>query len=284
MGFMCSWVNGEKTDKLDCLDRGLAFGDGVFETVLIQKPSNIVLLDFHLARLERSCSRLSINFVRSDIEKDLLDVVALIQQHPEVNQWRLKIIVTRGNSNTGYAYKTNLQNHRYFILSEFVADLVLIQEKGVSTRICDWLISRQPQLAGIKHLNRLDQVMARREWQDTAIYEGFLKDDQGNLIEGTCTNLFIVSDKKLITPILDNSGVEGVMKRFVIDKLCEEVSLDCREAVVKSFDRADEVFITNALVGIVPVVSVNNKEFPVGSVTRSLQVAFQRHVESGYEK
>ncbi len=274
------WVDGEPSTTVDAFDRGLAFGDGLFETILIEQ-GHIPFLSFHLSRLEISCRKLNLSFDLTLCHHYLslaLDWVKL----STYLCFRLKIIVTRGSSNTGYAASDNASRY-IMILTPFLQDLEHLHLKGVRTRVCEWRLSTQSRLAGLKHLNRLDQVMARREWASANIYEGLMLDQSGNFIEGTCSNLFVVRDGQLLTPLLNECGVEGIMKRVVISKLAPIVPVTCHQIRLNNLQDAQEVFITNALIGIVPVVSVDNNKWPVGQVTRQLQAVCEAYKEQVYE-
>lgn len=273
---MYTWVNSRLHDSVSVFDRGLAFGDGVFETMRVSSGA-IPALDFHLQRLVAGAKRLALSIdleeVRSDISTALLQIST-----QSIHTWRLKYIVTRGESNSGYSPNPKGTPNRILVLNIYDSGFSrLLQQQGVKTCTCQWRLSDQPRLAGIKHLNRLDQVMGRLECSDRDCYEGLMLDQDGHYIEGTMTNLFAVTqDGEVITPRLEMAGVEGVMRKIVVDHLCADINKPCYEAEIIRMDEFAEVFITNVLLGIVPVIAVDHVKFGIGPVTRSLQHALAK--------
>jgi 4-amino-4-deoxychorismate lyase len=135
-------------------------------------------------------------------------------------------------------------------------------------------------LAGIKHLNRLEQVMARAEWNDPDIQEGLMLDVNDQVIEGTMTNLFYVKYNSLYTSVLEHSGVAGIMRGIIMS-----VSADFGVPVVEHLFikdellSADEVFVCNSVIGIWPVRQITTKNFSVGPITKALQIQLDRLID-----
>jgi len=149
--------------------------------------------------------------------------------------------------------------------------------QGVRVRLCELRLAAQPALAGIKHLNRLEQVLARAEWQQ-AYAEGLMLDCDGRLIEGTMSNLFLVRDGILLTPRLDTCGVAGVMRSVLIE-LAGARAIEVRRQVLRleDLDSVQEVFLCNSLIGIWPVIAINEQYgYRAGAVTRALQQALSQ--------
>lgn len=270
---MYTWVNSVLQDSISVFDRGLSFGDGLFETMRVS-GGKIPLLDYHLARLVDGAKKLAITISLAEIKADItlaLDNIA----NPTDSIWRFKYMLTRGESNSGYTPNPRGTPNRIMQLHIYDAGFNrLLQQQGVKTCTCQWRLSEQPRLAGIKHLNRLDQVMGRKECSDRDCYEGLMLDQSGQYVEGTMSNLFAVtSDGYVITPRLDVAGVEGVMRKIVISELCPQLDKSCYEAEIHRMDEFVEVFITNSLMGIIPVVAVDQWQFPIGPITRNLQKA-----------
>jgi 4-amino-4-deoxychorismate lyase len=143
---------------------------------------------------------------------------------------------------------------------------------GVTTRICETPLGCNPRLAGIKHLNRLEQVLARSEWEDPAIQEGIMLDSDGHIIEGTMSNLFLISNNMLYTPDLSRCGVTGVMREVVIE-LANSLGISVKSITMhrSMLEEGDELFLTNSLIGIWPVVRCDDKVYALGAVTSLLQ-------------
>ena len=134
-------------------------------------------------------------------------------------------------------------------------------------RYCRTRCSRNPALAGMKHLNRLEQVMARAEWDDESIAEGLMLDDRDQVISGTQSNLFALIAGRLVTPALDESGVAGIMRRalrsWAAERATAVVELGIR---VEDLEAATEIFMTNALIGAWPVRELAGKRVPDGTL------------------
>ena len=260
-------VNGESRNTLAVSDRGFAYGQGVFETIRICNGQP-TLWQQHLLRLQQGCQRLAI-VLPSDIEQLLRqDVDSLCQAGEE---GVIKVIVTAGSGGRGYAAPEAMQAQRIVSLFPLPNYPAARSEQGIRVITCNYRLPLNPQLAGIKHLNRLDQVLARAEWQDSAIAEGIVLDVNGQVIEGTMSNLFAVQDGVLITPVLEQAGVRGVMRGFILDT-AQTMGLESREVSLGAdeFKNADEVFISNSVIGLWPVLEWDAVRFSKGPVTSAL--------------
>lgn len=274
-----TWVNGQADDSISVFDRGLAFGDGVFETMFLHRGC-LPLLELHKARLMASLAHLGIQLNEQVIMDDIQQVLDYAKQQNVSESWRLKLIITRGNSDSGYSPNPYSQANRVIHLLPYDNGLVrLMQEQGVKTTTCQWRLSHQPGLAGIKHLNRLDQIKARQELSDTEYFEGLMLSQDGFYTDGTMSNIFAVApDGELITPALNNAGVSGVMRRLVMDTLAGNINKTCYEAEIHRMSEFSEVFITNALFGIVPVIAADQHYYPIGPITRQLQQQLTQYI------
>jgi 4-amino-4-deoxychorismate lyase len=264
------------------LDRGLHYGDGLFETMCVQR-GRVRLLARHLARLRQGARRLAIPLPGLN-ELGLDDLqAALVSAAAKLGEGVLKLIVTRGCGGRGYALPQPTQPS--LLLLPYPATCppaMALEAAGIRVRLCDLRLARQPRLAGIKHLNRLEYVLARAEWQNETIAEGLLLDSEGELVEAVTSNIFLVRDGRLLTPILDQCGVAGVMRDEVMD--CARVcGLEVVEARLGLPDllAADEVFLSNSLHGIRPVMDLvlsaqDVRHFALGAVTRRLHQALDQ--------
>lgn len=262
---MLSWVDGLPAAELPLSDRGLAYGDGLFETIAV-RGGRAVLLPRHLARLGEGVRRLSIN----------LDLVALETELSafctSLGEGVAKLIVTRGDGLRGYAPPQPASARRILLGSPAPSYPAVNAEQGVCLFPCATRLAEQPLLAGLKHLNRLEQVLARGEWQDAAFAEGLLCDVSGRVIEGVFSNLFLVREGVLLTPDLSRCGVAGVMRAEVLAQ-AETLGIERRVSDI-DYDEllaADEVFLCNSLYGIWPVRQLSASVWPVGPLTRKLQ-------------
>ncbi|WP_018915809.1 aminodeoxychorismate lyase [Vreelandella zhanjiangensis] len=222
-------------------DRGLAYGDGVFETVLL-RHGEPVLWPYHIARLVRGCQCLGIPTpCQAAIE-------ATWQGKATAPLEVLKLIVTRGSGGRGYALP-DPPAPRLLSQRTVFAPMVERWENGVTVRVCRLRLGHQPALAGIKHLNRLENVMARQEWRDAMIAEGLLADQQGQLVEATSMNVFWQQRGQVFTPPLDKCGVAGTLRRALIDQgAVSEASLS-----LELLPRMERVWVANSVQGVWPV-------------------------------
>ncbi|HEX8591936.1 MAG TPA: aminodeoxychorismate lyase [Pseudomonas sp.] len=262
---MLSWVDGCPADVLSIKDRGLAYGDGLFETIAVKhgRPS---LLERHLQRLAGGCARLGIAADLQQIQSELLAFAA------QLGDGVMKLIVTRGDSQRGYAAAANSQPRRILQGGPVPLYPNTYAEQGVQLFACQARLAEQPLLAGLKHLNRLEQVVARSEWQDTEHAEGLMLDTSGRIIEGVYSNLFLVSGGVLLTADLTRCGVAGVMRAELLDQ-APRLGIGVKVCDLQTADlqHADEVFVCNSVYGIWPVRGCMQLSWPVGPLTRKLQ-------------
>jgi len=258
-------VNGQFTDTIPVQDRGLRYGDGCFETMLY-RHGHVQLWDRHFGRLMHGCERLKIQL---DFDREILEQeIALLVEG--IEEAIVRITVTRGSGGSGYAYPDAQSPTRILGIRTDQRDHAKHQEQGVDICLCNTIMGRNPLLAGIKHLNRLEQVLARSEWADEFL-EGLLKNDVGDVIEGTMSNLFLVENGAVFTPFLDECGVAGVMRAELMQRM-PEMGIEVAEERI-SVERllaADECFLTNSLIGIWPVRSINGNYKTIGGLTRKL--------------
>lgn len=259
-------VNGRGTAQVDARDRGLQYGDGLFETMAVV-DGETRRLPLHLERLGRGCARLGIAAPDRDLLAEEIAALASDQAHAV-----LKLIVSRGIGARDLRIDPEAQPTRILSLHPWPSHPAEWAEQGVAVRICSTTLAEQPALAGIKHLNRLEQVLARREWSDPAIAEGLMRDRHGALVCGTMTNMFIVRDERILTPPVDRCGVAGTVRATVLER-AHALGMPAIQAVVSEdeLQSADEVFLTNALVGIWPVTRIEARRLPVGPITTRLR-------------
>lgn len=262
-------INGESGESISVLDRGFQYGDGIFETLAVADGEPL-LWERHLRRFFHGAARLGIRAPAGELLRREAGQVC-----QGAGRGVLKIILTRGVSGRGYAPAADAAPTRTVGLLPWPDYPAGYRADGVSGQFCHTLLSRHNVLAGLKHLNRLEQVLARAELKNGCA-EGLMLDESGHVIEGTMTNLFIVSRGVLKTPDLIRSGVEGVMRGLVLERAAS-LPLDCRVAALKREDilDADEVFLTNSLIGAWPVRRLEAREYAVGRITRRIQDAIR---------
>jgi 4-amino-4-deoxychorismate lyase len=265
-------INGEPREHIAATDRGLHYGDGVFETLAVRngRPQ---LWHAHIERLLDGCSRLRIP--QQDISL-LSDEVAQVCEGQQ--QAVVKLIVTRGSGGRGYRFPDS--PHPLRLVMRYPWPGYAIPDEGIRLRLCQTPVSCNPVLAGIKHLNRLEQVLARGEWSDEAIQEGVMLDSDGYVVEGTMSNLFGVRDGVLLTPDLGRCGVAGVMRRQVL-ALAKEQGIRCEQVRLRADEltAVDELFVTNSLIGIWPVARLEQTSYGDRPVCGRLMNALNTFLE-----
>ena len=269
-------INGRMTGCVASSDRGLLYGDGLFETVAVVNGEPCYWQQ-HMQRLQTGCSRLGIEAVdERSLKEECRQLLAAVDRAV------LKIIVTRGSGGRGYRVPERPAATRILQLHDWPDFPDACVQQGVAIRTCEMRLGHNPALAGIKHLNRLEQVMARREWDDTTIAEGLLLDLEGNLVEGTMSNLFLFRDGILLTPELQRCGVAGIMRSQVLAAAAGlPVDTGIRQLGMKDLEDADEVFICNSVIGIWPVIAVDDRKYPKGTITSRIQSLLASATDAG---
>lgn len=260
-------IDGIESATLPADDRGLAYGDGLFETMRFA-DGLVPLMDLHFARLAAGCARLGLPCPgRELIEQEIRRVAA------DRDEGVVKLTLTRGSGGRGYAPPTLVRPRRLvacYPLPDYPQESC---RAGVRVAICATRLGRNPALAGLKHLGRLEQVLASAEERPPDCAEGLMLDVDDRIVEGIRSNLFVVRGGRVETPRLDASGVAGVMRAAVIEESpaiageVAETDLD-----IAALLAADEVFLTSSIFGIWPVNGLARPatDWPVGPVTRML--------------
>ncbi len=258
-------VNGQPADQISAQDRGLHYGDGLFETIAV-KNGALLLWDRHMQRLGLGCSRLSIKppdpaLLRAETEQICDGAERAV----------LKIIITRGAGARGYrASPISHASPATRIVARYPWPEwpQRFWQEGVRVRICQTPLGINPALAGIKHLNRLEQVLARSEWDDPDIPEGLMLDQAGNVIEATQSNLFVVKEGRLLTPDLSASGVAGIMRACIIESAARlSIPYAVTRLTLADVRSAEEGFLCNSLIGIWPIREIAGTVLKPGPVT-----------------
>jgi 4-amino-4-deoxychorismate lyase len=259
-------VNGAQSDLISIRDRGLLYGDGVFRT-LRASDGQALHWPQHYQKLQHDCSALGI--ACPDVALLSAELSSLLAQHPN---GVLKLIVTRGQGTRGYVPSAQAAPTRIWDVSPlptYPSDWATL---GIRAWLCQLRLSQQPRLAGIKHLNRLENVLAAAEWNDAKIAEGLLLDNDNNVIEGTRSNLFLASQGELITPDLSRCGVAGVQRERVMAWAARHnIPLQVRDVKLDEVLHADELFVVNSIIGLWPIRELEQRrwnDFPVAAQIR----------------
>lgn len=262
-------VNGRPGRSVDADDRGLMYGDGVFRTLVARagRPLNWAI---HHRLLARDCARLSLP---CPDEALLLEEIGRVAPGDAV----VKVIVSRGASGRGYAFGEDARATRIVAGWPGLPAAPEDARDGVRVRRCDLVLAMQPRLAGVKSLNRLENVLARAEWRDPAIREGLLADAEGRLVEATASNVFLARGGTLLTPALTRCGVEGAQRERVLALArAESIPFEVRDVAFGELEGADEVFLTNSVIGVWPVVALGERRWAPGDLARRFQRLIER--------
>ncbi len=267
-------INGVIADFIDINDRAIHYGDGLFETLLCSNKK-LYYWQAHYQRLKNSAQKLDI---RCPEEKVLLEEIARLVEHEEEtsdDSFAIKIILSRGAGERGYAFSKKISANRLIMLAPVRVDYSsLLSEDLLSgdLYLCESQVSINTSLAGIKHLNRLENVLARNEWQNTSrkhYIDGVMLNANQHVIECTSSNIFGVKDGHLITPDLQLSGVDGIMRNEII-RLAADINLDTaiRNIELDELLAMDELFITNSLIGLKSINSLEGTLYRNPEVTK----------------
>jgi 4-amino-4-deoxychorismate lyase len=265
---MNTWlINGSEAGIIAPDDRGLAYGDGLFETIAVRDGS-YRFFDAHLERLAAGCARLLLPYPGDAQLRDDL------QQLGDCRDGTLKIMLTRGPGPRGYGLPAAGATRVTRVIGLLPGDVSPAISGPVRVRYCTTMLGRNPALAGIKTLNRLEQILARAEWDDPGIREGLMLTDRGDVVCGTMTNLFVVQNGQLVTPEITECGVLGVMRAQVI-RLAVASNIQVKETRVSKTDIAvaEDLFLTNSHLGMLPVDELDGQMYARSEVTQRLMQA-----------
>lgn len=253
-------VNGRKTDRVSVLDRGLQYGDGLFETLRISEAGTCDLWPWHMSRLAAGCRRLGMPV--PDPETCLAEIRSAVDGQPAV----VRLTVTRGEGPRGYAPPETAAPTRIVQ----AGPLPTPAGGPVEVMLCETRLGRNPHLGGLKHLSRLENVLAAAEVRDAGFSEGLVRDCQGRLVEAISANLFLLHQGRCVTPDVAAVGVAGVYRAW----LRERVPIEVAELTVADLERADGVFLANAVAGVRTVRSVAGlREFSGAAVDAFVESA-----------
>lgn len=267
-------VNGKENRRVDAADRGFHYGDGVFETIAVQKGIPLFVTK-HLERLSLGCGQLGIPFHDKTV---LLNEIGLLAG--KNTDGVVKVIVTRGPGGRGYEPPAIALPTRVVSFHEKPAYSETFHQQGVKVMLCQTPLGINPALAGIKHTNRLEQILACREWHHDEFQEGLMLDQENHIVEGTKSNLFVVTNGRLYTPKIDRCGVAGIIRSVILDSAVEQ-ELPVEEANLSVADvvNADELFLTNSIILLWPIKRFMDKTFGVGPITRRIQGGLLKKIE-----
>lgn len=262
-------------DQISIKDRAFNYGDGVFETIAVHHYK-LHYWSEHYYRLKVGCDKLAI---KPPNENDLLSDIAKLDLSESSSV--LKIVVSRGDGGRGYSVIGVGEPNIVISKNPWPAFVEPYQQKGIKVRLCQHRLTINSALAGIKHLNRLDQILARNEWHNDDYQEGLMLDQNDYLLEGISSNLFVKINQQWITSPIKDCAIAGVMREAVVRKMNElGINMEQRKIHVSELSSVKEMFVSNSIWGIVPVVSCESNLFAIGNNTQQLQMEIEQERES----
>ncbi|RUO22344.1 aminodeoxychorismate lyase [Aliidiomarina iranensis] len=267
---MRALINGEEGELIGVSDRGLNYGDGCFTTIAVRERE-LQLWPRHWQRLQQTCARLKIPLV--DEHTLLAEAKLLIEHHDSVSAV-IKILISRGEGGRGYAPPMPSNSNRVVSISHVPSHYGAWQKQGIRIAQASFRLAIQPEFAGLKTLNRLEQVMLKQELQDLrAVMEPkpddlIVSDADDYICETTMGNIFWRHNGQWHTPDLTNAGIEGVVRA---ELLAQNPQVRIGRYRLESLLQADEIFVCNALLGLVPVSNIKGIELSVRTYSKHWQ-------------
>ena len=263
------WLDGTEASALPLPDRGLDFGDGVFET-LLARHGEPLYLDLHLARMLRGCEVLALPDCETNVRRHLQTATSAIA----AQGWHwasLRITLSRGAGPRGYAPPTKTRP-RIVISATRLDTFSPNMAAPAALHLANMRWATQPALAGLKHLNRLEQVLAAAEYGAAGLDEAVMLDQTGRVISVVAGNLFVVSDDEILTPELENCGIDGTRRELVMRRWAPNLGLAVRECALSigQLEEADEVFYSNSLVGLRSVARFGRRRWSAHTICNAL--------------
>ncbi|MDO8862326.1 aminodeoxychorismate lyase [Haliea sp. E1-2-M8] len=282
------WIDGVSTDALPLPDRAFAYGDGLFETLLLRGEQPL-LLEYHLQRLQAGLQRLRFPDCLDSVRDYLAQAAAAPgatapgATAPGATPFRvLRLAVSRGAGPRGYAPPADCQPRVIISVSTLLDDPAQLPAPArLGETAVRW--GRQPLLAGLKHLNRLEQVLAAADCDPRRCDEVLMLDQSGAPLSVSAGNLFLVAGKRLLTPVLNEAGIAGTRRRLILERLAAACGLPVTESRLELSQLlgADELFYCNTVVGLRPVAAFRDRRWSRHPVTRSLHAAYVEYLQEG---
>ncbi|GGB49282.1 aminodeoxychorismate lyase [Shewanella inventionis] len=260
------WVNHVEQGRISPFDRGLAYGDGVFATMrtaCAHQTAAVLYMDLHLQRLQQSSQRLGIQWQANDLLIDQL--LSLAKAYPD---HCIKLVLTRGEGGRGYQAPDIAKLTEVVSVHPIPSHYAQWQQQGISLATSPIRLARQPLLAGMKHLNRLEQVLIKTQPLIANTQDWLVLDTDGWVIESSMANIFAIKEGQIFTPAMTHAGVSGVMREQMIDQLLTAgFAVTTKPLRYEDICSADHIFITNSLFGVVDVNTIDQFQFSRWTLT-----------------
>lgn len=276
-------VNGEFKTTIDVFDRGFMYGDGVFETIRVVNGQPL-LWDYHIKRLTHGCSVLKIPTDRNTVQQLRTGLDTVVAEAGSINKTCVvKLVVSRGAGGRGYQLPELPSVNKVIICYPAPEYPPSHSSVGINMLTCQHRLSENPVLAGIKHLNRLDQVLASAELTGE-VAEGLMLNQAGQVIEGTKSNVIFFEERGIVSPDTRLCGVDGVARQYIFDNV-SELGLDARIDTVKPSEigRFKGMAIINSVLGLWPVSRLDGRELPLSPLASELQCFLNQQLMYEFE-
>ena len=249
----CS-VNGTQQSHIDIENRGLAYGDGLFTTAKIQQ-GHIQYLKAHIERLFLGCEKLGIT--PPSQEKLIKQLTAVAKNYSLAV---LKVMITANSGGRGYARATSNDHDLIIMVYDYPHHYDELANTGLTLGLSSQQMGINPMLAGLKHLNRLEQVLLREELSTRSEDDLLVTNINNEVIEATSANLFFYLNDKLYTPDVNQSGVNGIMRQAILQCYPDTI---VKPVTLHDITKAQAMFICNCVMGVMPVVTFNGLKLPI---------------------
>lgn len=263
------WLDGLRSQALPLPDRGLDFGDGLFETLLLHE-GKLLFRELHLKRLQRGLQALYFPNCTDSVGLQLQRAADAVRDWG----WRwsaLRVTVSRGAGPRGYAPPVEAIPRIIITASDLGSSHGEMSPPArLSLASVRW--SSQPALAGLKHINRLEQVLAAREYRLAGMDEAVMLDQAGMVVSVTAGNLFVASEGRLLTAPIEDCGIAGTRRDLIMHRWAPALGLKCEEVTLtpRQLESADEVFLSNSLVGPRPVAGFGQRRWASHDICEAL--------------
>lgn len=255
------WVNGVRQDTVSAVDRGLAYGDGLFATMRCSK-GRVLFLDAHLGRAVQTSQRLGMPWQASAQLIGLLSSIAIEQQQELGTDFCIKLLLSRGVGGRGYQLPEHVSVTEVVSVHPMPGHYRHWQTNGIALQLSPMRLGGQTRLAGMKHLNRLEQVLIKAQVLDKGFDDWLVLDTQEQVIESSMANLFLIKDKQVVTPSMHLAGVAGVMREQLIYWFIEAgFNVAIRPVIPSELSQFDHVLLSNSLFGVVGVNRIEQCRF-----------------------
>lgn len=257
-------------------DRGLLYGDGLFETILVVN-GYAPLIGWHIKRMHAGIMALNLPVSQHQVRHRLHQAVSMATAGEQV----VKVVLTRGKGERGYAPPAKAKPSWIISHGLYQRRQKALYDDGLHIGLCQQALTPAGPLAGLKHLNRLEQVLAAQQVQSHGWDEGLMLNQKGSPIELTAMNLFARFGNAIWMSPVANEGVAGVLRSWLqqVWLPSSDYSLLNQPITLAKLQQADEVIAGNSVAGFLPVRKLGLWTWQPGELIGELQSAFESLIQ-----